>query len=157
MTTEVLERAGAGAARACLFGLGGERFAIEIQRAREVVVVEELTTVPRAPAYLIGVANLRGLILPILDVRPLLGLASHPVGRGSRVLVVDPGSGPVGLAIDAILGLESFDEVVPLGEAARRAYGEFGVGMVKHRDGPVTLLDAGRVLDALKRGGGEGG
>jgi len=157
MTTEVLERAGAGAARACLFGLGGERFAIEIRRAREVVVVEELTTVPRGPAYLVGVANLRGHILPILDVRPLLGLASRPVGRGSRVLVVDPGSGQVGLAVDAILGLESFDGVAPLGEAARRAYGELGVGTVRHEDGPVTLLDVGRVLDALKRGGGEGG
>ncbi len=153
MTTEVLERAGTGAVRACLFGLGGERFAIEIQRAREVVVVEELTTVPRAPAYLVGVANLRGYILPILDVRPLLGLASHPVGRGSRALVVDPGSGQVGLAIDGILGLESFDGVAPLGEAARRAYGELGVGMVRYEGGPITLLDVGRVLDALKRGG----
>jgi purine-binding chemotaxis protein CheW len=151
MTTETLERLGAG--RACLFGLGGERFAIEIQRAREVVVVEELTTVPRAPAYLVGVANLRGYILPILDVRPLLGLASRPVGRGSRVIVVDSGSGQVGIAIDAILGLESFDGVVPPGEAARRAYGELGAGVVRHEDGPATLLDVGRVLDALKRHG----
>jgi hypothetical protein len=58
-----------------------------------------------------------------------------------------------GLAIDAILGLESFDGVAALGEAAPRAYGELGVGMVRHEGGPVTLLDVARVLDALKRGG----
>jgi purine-binding chemotaxis protein CheW len=156
MTTETVERAGPGAVRVCLFGLGGERFAVDIRRARELVIVDELTAVPRAPAYLNGVANLRGRILPILDVRPLLGLAARPVGRGSRVLVVDPGSGQVGLTIDAILGLESFDEVAPLDEAARRSRGEFGAGTVKHQDGLVTLLDLGGLLDALKRSG-EGG
>ncbi len=156
MSTEALETLATGTVRACLFVLAGERFAIEVRDAREVVVVEEFTIVPRAPAYLVGVANLRGFILPIVDVRPLLGLPARAVGRGSRVLVVDPGSGQVGIAIDAILGLEAFDEVVPFGEAARRAYGEFGVGLVRRGDGPVTLLDVGKVLDALKRGG-EGG
>jgi chemotaxis signal transduction protein len=156
MTTETVERAGTGAVRVCLFGLGGERFAVDIRQARELVIVDELTAVPRAPAYLSGVANLRGRILPILDVRPLLGLAPRPVGRGSRVLVVDPGSGQVGLTIDAILGLESFAEVGLLGEAARRACGGFGVGRLEHGDGPATLLDVGGLLEAL-RATGEGG
>jgi chemotaxis signal transduction protein len=155
MTTDTLERAEAGPVRACLFGLGGERFAIDIGRARELVIVDEVTAVPRGPAYLTGVANLRGRILPVVDVRPLLGLGARSVGRGSRVLVVDAGSGQVGLTIDAILGLESFEEVAPPDEATRRACGRFGVGTVNHADGPATLLDVGGMLDALKATGEE--
>jgi chemotaxis signal transduction protein len=156
MTTETLEPSEARPVRACLFGLSGERFAIAIGRARELVIVDEVTRVPRGPTYLIGVANLRGRVLPIVDVRPLLGLAVRPVGRGSHVLVVDGGSGQVGLTIDAILGLESFDRVAPPDEGTRRACGRFGVGTVKHTDGPATLLDVGGMLDAL-RAAGEGG
>jgi chemotaxis signal transduction protein len=153
MSTGVLESV--GAVRACLFVLGGERFAIEVGTVREVVVVDEFTIVPRAPGYLIGVANLRGLILPILDIRPLLGLPPRPPGRGARVLVVEAGSGQVGVVLDEVVGLTAFAEVLPFGEEAPRAYRQVGVGLARHGDGLVTLLDAARVLQALKRTGGE--
>jgi purine-binding chemotaxis protein CheW len=153
METEVLERV--DGVRACVFTLGGDGFAIEVRCAREVVVVDDVTIVPRGPSYLVGVANLRGRVLSIVDIRALLGLAPRPVGRGTRVLVVQAGSSQVGVAVDAVLGLTSFDELLPLGEAARRAYGEFGVGLARHGDGVVTLLDAERTLEALKRGGGD--
>ncbi len=153
METAVLESV--AGVRACVFTLGGEGFAIEVRYAREVVVIDEFTIVPRGPSYLVGVVNLRGLILSIVDIRALLGLATRPVGRGARVLVVAAGSGQVGVAVDAVLGLTSFDEVLPFGEGARRAYGEFGVGLARHGDGLVKLLDAGKALEALKRGGGD--
>jgi purine-binding chemotaxis protein CheW len=153
METEVLESV--GAVRACLFVLGGDGFAIDVRCAREVVVIDEFTIVPRGPSYLVGVVNLRGLILPIVDIRALLGLAPRPVGRGARVLVVEADSSQVGVAIDAVVGLASFDEVLPFGEAARRAYGEFGLGLARHGDGLVKLLDAGKTLEALKRGEGD--
>jgi purine-binding chemotaxis protein CheW len=141
--------------RACVFTLGEDGFAIEVRCAREVVIVDEFTIVPRGPSYLVGVANLRGLILPIVDIRALLGLAPRAVGRGTRVLVVAAESSQVGMAVDAVAGLTSFDEVLPFGEAARQAYGEFGVGLARHGDGLVKLLDAGKALEALKRGGGD--
>jgi purine-binding chemotaxis protein CheW len=153
METGLLE--GVGGARACVFTLAGEGFAIEVRCAREVVVLDDFTIVPRGPSYLVGVANLRGRILPIVDIRALLGLAPRPVGRGARVLVVAAGSSQVGVAVDAVLGLASFDELLPFGEAAQRAYGEFGVGLARQGDGLVRLLDADRVLEALKRGGGD--
>jgi purine-binding chemotaxis protein CheW len=153
METEVLESV--GAVRACVFTLGGDGFAIEVRFAREVVVVDDFTIVPRGPSYLVGVANLRGLVLSIVDIRALLGLAPRPIGRGTRVLVVQAGRSQVGVAVDAVLGLTSFDEVLPLGEAARGTYGEFGVGLGRHGDGVVTLLDAGKALEALQRGEGD--
>ena len=68
------------ARRACLVRLGGRSFAVEVVEAREVVVLDAITPVPGAPAPLVGVMNLRGTALPVIEARPLLGL---PVRGGA--------------------------------------------------------------------------
>ncbi len=60
--------------RVCLISLGGESFAIDLRHVREVFEVDNLTAVPGMPAALTGVANLRGLVIPVVDLRGLLGL-----------------------------------------------------------------------------------
>jgi purine-binding chemotaxis protein CheW len=60
--------------RACVVLLGGRPFAVDVTDAREVVVLETTTPVPGAPAAVIGVMNLRGNVLPVVEARPLLGL-----------------------------------------------------------------------------------
>jgi chemotaxis signal transduction protein len=144
MTTEVLEQP--RTIRACLFTLGGERFAIEVRHAREVVVVEEYTAVPLAAPALLGVANLRGFILP------LLGLAAQPVARGSKALVMGVGAIQVAVAIEGVHGLEWFADAIAFGDAARRQYGELGIGLLQWEGRLVTLLDAPKVLAALRMG-----
>jgi purine-binding chemotaxis protein CheW len=143
----------APALRFCAFDLAGRRLAVEVRCAREVAVVDQVTAVPRAPVYLVGVTNLRGLVLPIADIRALLGLRSRPLGAEMKVLVVDGGSGPVGVVIDAILGLESADGVAPFGEATPRAEADVAVGLVRRGEELVTLLDVTKVLHALKQAG----
>ncbi|MDE2179500.1 MAG: purine-binding chemotaxis protein CheW [candidate division NC10 bacterium] len=154
MSASVLEQT--QAVRACLFQLAGESFAVEVRWAREVVVFEDYTVVPKAPAHVVGVANLRGSIIPILDVRAILGLPGYQkVGRGSTALVISEGGVQAALAIEGILGLESFDEVVPFGEAGRKEFGEFGVGLLRRGEGLVTLLDVPKLLEALRIGAGQ--
>lgn len=150
--TDVVAAEAPAGLRACVVSLGNELFAVEISCAREVVVLEEYTTVPLAPPHLVGIANLRGQVLPIVDVRPLLGLLPRRVGRGSRVLVVAVGPYQVGMAVDGVVGLEFFGELVPLGEVARRQYGERSTGFVRHGDRLVALLDTTRVLEMLRSG-----
>lgn len=154
MSADVLESL--GTVRACLFVLAGEGFAVEVGCAREVVVLEDVTIVPRGPANLVGVTNLRGYVLPILDIRPLLGLPTRRVAAGTRVLVIEACSVRVAIAVDGVLGLRTFEETVPFEESAPRRYGELGVGLLRQEDGLVTLLDAAKVLQALGiRGKGE--
>jgi chemotaxis signal transduction protein len=150
VATEVLDQV--RTVRACLFTLAGELFAVEVRHAREVVVLEEYTTVPLAPPHLVGVANLRGYILPILDIRPLLGLAGQRVGRGSKVLVIAAGTVQVAVAIEGVLGLEWFADPVAFGDAARRQHGELGVGLLERKGRLVTLLNAPKILEALRLG-----
>ncbi len=89
-----------GPLRVCLIRLGGEFFAIPLSNVREVFKLESITCVPGMPAALVGVANLRGTIVPIADLRPSLGL-SH-AAQPQFVVVVRQGEGEIGLLIDEV-------------------------------------------------------
>jgi chemotaxis signal transduction protein len=128
--------------RACMFTLAGVAFAVDVRYAREVV--------PRAPGHILGVANLRGVLVPIVDIQPLLGLAPRS-GRGLvRALVMEEGGFQVAIAIDDVLGLEPFEAVVPLSDRSRREYGEFAAGLLARGDGFVTLLDSPGILHSAR-------
>ena len=66
----------AAPSRVCLITLGGELFAIDLRHVREVFELESITSVPGMPASLVGVANLRGTVVPLADLRPALGVSS---------------------------------------------------------------------------------
>ena len=136
--------ASAPALRACLFVLGGSLFAVNVTSAREVAVFDGFTRVPRAPAWLLGVANLRGAVMPIVDIRPLLHLPAHRAGAIIKGLVIEDASIRAAVAIEAALGLESFDRVV-----SPATWSPFSLGSLPRGDEAATLLDAPAVLEAL--------
>jgi purine-binding chemotaxis protein CheW len=148
------------AVRACLFTLAGEPFAVALGFAREVVSFEGYTIVPGAPPPLLGVANLRGTVMPIFDLRPLLGFPPHPVERRTNTLILGDRSLQAAIAIDAVLGLETFEAILPLSGAAPavpEAIRAYGAGRLRRGDRPAVLLDAPKVLEAFRRAMGRRG
>jgi purine-binding chemotaxis protein CheW len=140
---------GALQARACLVRLEGTRFAVEVRFAREVVVFDEVTMVPLAPPHLLGVVSLRGSVMPLVDIRPFLGLEATRANRESRALVVEHASAQAALLIDEVDGLEPLDGLAPAGEDADGRVQDFSAGRLEREDGPVALLDVGRILSSL--------
>lgn len=141
------------ALRACLFALAGSGFAVDVRSAREVAVFDEITAVPRAPRHLVGVANLRGTVLPIVDIRGPLGLPETRPARSVRTLVVRDGSLTAAVVADSILGLEPFDDVLaPDSPAAARSRAprQFVAGWLTWTGQTVPLLDVPRLLAALR-------
>ena len=138
-------QAAAQQTRACVVALAGYRFGIEVRYAREVVVFDEYTIVPLAPAHLLGVANLRGNIVPIVDVRPLLDMTPAPAGRGVRALVVEREGVQAALLIDEVRGLEPIERAAPTGNDS----GELIAGKLDLEGGAVTLLDVRALLGAM--------
>jgi len=136
--------------RACVFSVGAEPFAFDVRRVREVALLDRLTAVPAAPPQVVGVANLRGDVLPIVDPERLLGVATRRAGRRLRALVVAGGGAHVGILIDDVLGLETFDDVLEIGDASRKRYVACALGRLRRSDGLVTLLDADAVVAALR-------
>ena len=141
------------ALRACLFALAGSGFAVDVRSAREVAVFDEITTVPLGPRHLIGVANLRGTVLPIVDIRGLLGLPEARPARSVRTLVVRDGSLVAAVVVDSVLGLEPFDDVQPPDSpAVPRALvpRRFLAGWLRWARETVPLLDVPRLLGDLR-------
>lgn len=147
MTTDLLD-IGAGL-RACVFTLGGASFALDVSSVREVAEFEDVTPVPRAPAAVVGVANLRGEVMPIVDARSRLGLPLRSPAPPLRTLVMRAADFEVALVIDAVMALETFTAVAPPPDGAAG----WVQGAVEHAGRRVTLLDAAHLLRALQ---GEG-
>ncbi len=84
------------------FRLGNEQYALETSYLREVLRPKEITPLPGAPAFLAGVANLRGQILAVLDLRPFFGIAAGAVTELTRVIVLGRERIEFGLLTDAV-------------------------------------------------------
>jgi purine-binding chemotaxis protein CheW len=86
--------------RVCLIAIGGELFAIDLRHVREVFELESITPIPGMPASLVGVANLRGTIIPLADLRPSLGML--PAATPKFAVVVRQGNQQIGILIDEV-------------------------------------------------------
>jgi chemotaxis signal transduction protein len=135
--------------RACVFTLGGEPLAFDVRSVREVAVFEDWTAVPLAPGHVVGAANLRGDVMPIVDARPLLGLPARRLERRMRTLVVVAEGLEAALVIDGVTSLEAFTEIV---EAAGSRHASWALGLLRSEDRVVPLLDAARLLQGLRPG-----
>jgi purine-binding chemotaxis protein CheW len=128
--------------------LGGARYAVGMSAVAEVGRLPKLTRVPGTPVWLSGVANWRGRILAILDVRPLLDAPITPTGSLGRLVVLTMDGLTVGLLTEGVQGVVScaLDAIEPppitLGaEALALLHGQFIDSL-----GPIAVLDASAVL-----------
>ncbi len=120
------------------FRLGDEAFVTRREEVREVLAwPEQLARIPGAKSWVLGMANVRGQLLPVVDFTAFLGGAVIRPGRSSRVLVVNHPQVPAGLAVDEVLGFRRFSD------AARRS----GI--------PPVVLRCDRYLDGAFSEGGQ--
>lgn len=84
------------------FRVAGETYALDVLRVREVLRTADIVPVPGAPDSVLGVINLRGSIVPVVDARHRLGLAPPPPEIASRVLIMESGWQAVGLLVDSV-------------------------------------------------------
>lgn len=100
------------------FRLGDESFAARREEVREVLAwPDQLARIPGAKAWVLGMANVRGQLLPVVDFKAFLGGPAIHAGRGSRVLVVNHAQVPAGLAVDEVLGFRRFPDSARTAEA----------------------------------------
>lgn len=86
-----------------VFDLAGEVYGVDISSVREIIRMQAVTHVPNAPDFVEGVINLRGRVIPILDLRKRFGLRVSEETRESRVVVVDIAGQNIGIIVDAVI------------------------------------------------------
>jgi chemotaxis signal transduction protein len=135
--------------------LGGSRFALSMDAVAEVGRLPGCTRVPGTPEWCAGVANWRGRILGVLDLRPLLGLPSDDTGRGreARLVVLANGGTQVGVLADRVDGVLDVDPdaleptLVTLSQEAHSLLR----GQASDAEGPVGVLDEMAVFALRER------
>lgn len=136
-----------------LFRLRSEEYGLPVSVVRNIIRYETPTFVPRAPAAVTGVINLRGEVVPVVDLgERLFGTPLVP-GSSSRIIVVESPAGPVGLAVDAATEVAHVDpaDVRPAPEAALDPEtSEAFEGVVLVGDRLVVLIDPSKVLPGAR-------
>jgi purine-binding chemotaxis protein CheW len=130
------------------FRIGRETFALPIAAVREIIRVPEITSVPDSPEYVEGVINLRGRIIPVIDLRKRFGERVITADRKNRIVVVEVETRAIGLIVNSASEvlrippseIEQPNNVFPEGEM------NFVTGVGKLKDRLVMVLDLSRVL-----------
>jgi purine-binding chemotaxis protein CheW len=144
------------------FVLGHESYGVEVLKIREIIRLTDITAVPQMPAYVKGVINLRGKIIPVVDLRVKFGLTEAGTTERTCIIVVQV-SGTSGAKIQMGLIVDAVEEVRNISQADIEETPDFGakldteymLGMAKAKDVVITLLDIERVVspEALQTGG----
>ena len=130
------------------FRIGRETFGLPISIVREIVRVPDITAVPNAPDYIEGVINLRGRIIPVVDLRKRFGEKSFEVNKKNRIVVVELESRLVGLIVNSaseVLRI-SPSEIDEPHNVFREGELNYITGIGKLNGRLVILLDLSRVL-----------
>ena len=86
----------------CAFVVGGEEYVVDIMRIKEIIPPLKITPVPHAPEYIEGVINLRGAIVPVVDLRRRLGVPPAAATKKSKIIICVVGTRRVGLVVDSV-------------------------------------------------------
>lgn len=140
------------------FNVGEEEFGVEILAVREINRMMEITRVPHAPDFVEGVINLRGRVVPVVDLRKRFGLGGIERGKSARIVVVELRDKVVGFLVDSVSEVlrvpqDLLEPPPPIVGGVNREYLE---SVVKLEDRLLVLLDLHKLLDAGERSELEG-
>lgn len=136
------------------FTLGEENFALEIIKVREVLDYTTITKVPRMPAFLRGVINLRGNVVPVIDLRLMLGMQAIQKTVDTCIVIVeihiDGELTPIGALADSVKEVIDLDpnQIAPPPKLGIKLNNEFIKGMGKQGENFLIILDIDRVLSS---------
>jgi purine-binding chemotaxis protein CheW len=130
------------------FLLEREAYGVPVHRVREVIRVGEMTRVPQAPEHVRGVTNLRGRILPVVELRSRLGLTPAVVTPKSRIVVTEAHGRILGLLVDAVLQVTRIpaDTVQPPPEDIMTPQADWLAGVARRPDRLLILLELDAIL-----------
>jgi purine-binding chemotaxis protein CheW len=136
------------------FSLGEELFGVEVARTREILSLTPVTKVPQTPDYLLGVINLRGQVVPVVDMRLKLGLPAGAETEDTCIIVVDvlvDGEtitvGALADAVREVMDIRS-DQIEPPPRLGTRLKTEFITGMGKVDEQFMILLNIDRIFNS---------
>jgi purine-binding chemotaxis protein CheW len=137
----------------CTFRFENELYGIEIDQIQEIINLQKVFPVPRAPNSIMGVINLRGNIVPVIDIKPILKLPLWKQDINSRIVLINADSNMIiGIVVDEIGDVVSLtgSKIEPLDIKKDDERSKYLTGISKLPDKVLVILDARRIIDDTK-------
>jgi purine-binding chemotaxis protein CheW len=157
VTAEVVQHATAEEeVRICLFSISGDTYAVTVDILAEIIIPQKVFPVPTTPSHVIGIINLRGNIVPIVDIRPALSL---PSSTGlNQVAIIRHEQMTIGIVVDSVADVISVpvSSVMPLPaemavqESDTKNRSRYLKAIVQRQNGVAALLNIDRLLEAIR-------
>lgn len=135
------------------FTVGGEEYGVEILRVREIIRSSEVAPLPQAPGFVKGVLNLRGEIIPVIDLREKFGLDPREDSPDTRIIVTDVAGKLVGMKVDAanqVVRVPSA-QIDPAPAIVEGIADQYLRGVAHRENGLVVILEIERILSGQEK------
>ncbi|RME39166.1 MAG: chemotaxis protein CheW [Planctomycetota bacterium] len=135
------------------FHLGREEYGLDIMRVQEIILMGDITQIPEVPAYIRGLINLRGKVIPIVDLRRRFGLDDIEPTEQTRIIVVNTAGMTFGVVVDAVnevLRIEG-EQLEPPPAGLLGGEQHYILGLLKRADRITILLDPEALLSEADR------
>jgi purine-binding chemotaxis protein CheW len=135
------------------FNIGEEEFGVDILKVQEIIRLVEITKVPNAPHFVEGVINLRGKVIPVIDLRKRLGLISIASSSESRIVVVEIDNKIIGFLVDCVNEVLRISRNItePPPSIIAGINSDYITAIGKLEDRILILLDLERILDTKEK------
>jgi purine-binding chemotaxis protein CheW len=135
------------------FKLGSEEYGVDIGQVQEINRMVAVTHVPRAPQFMEGVINLRGQLIPIIDLRARFGMARAEHTKNTRIVVTEIGAKRVGMVVDSVSEVLRLpvEHIEPAPEMITGVETEYIRGVGKIEDRLIILLDLARIISGSEK------
>jgi purine-binding chemotaxis protein CheW len=135
------------------FNIGTEEFGIDILKVQEINRMVDITRVPRAPEFVEGIINLRGKVIPIIDVRKRFNMELAQHDKNTRIVVVDIDSQVMGMVVDSVSEVLRIpaSTIEPTPEVVTSLDSEYIRGVAKLEDRLLIYLDLSKILSGEER------
>ena len=149
VTVEVVGAQNDKAGKYLTFALGDEEYGLEILKVREIIQMMDITAVPRTPSQVKGVINLRGKVIPVVDLRLKMGMLEAERTDMTCVIVVSVGEVEVGIIVDKVSEvLDIAGDDIEASPSFGAVNTDFILGMGKSNDRVTILLDISKLLSS---------
>jgi purine-binding chemotaxis protein CheW len=152
LMSELESKASGGAREYITFRVGTQYFCVDIMSVREIRGWTPATALPRAPGFVRGVINLRGIVLPVVDLSERLGFAPAEPTPRHVIIVAQTGRQIVGLLVDAVSDIIAMaaDEVQPTPNVGSEAARAFVIGVMAIDDRMISLIALDSVMPGVR-------
>lgn len=130
------------------FRLMDDLYAVDIMRINEIIRPQKLTVLPKAPSFIEGVINLRGTVIPVVDLRKRFDMPSRPANASTRLLIIRVAGQSIGIVVDDVTEVITvpLKDIKPPPSVADGVSVYYLLGVCLSADGLVMLLDIDRLL-----------